>query len=156
METIIFLGIEGVLSNYATVTSKNKNDIFAKFNINKKKLVLLNNLVKRVNGKIVFISSLRLENDFNELVKAFKQAGFKVIGSTKRINDDKSQEVLAYLAENYTPRHLILDDENLAEVPEIQEHFIQTPTDDGLEDYLVEEAVTQVNKNNQRRLVLKK
>ena len=156
METIIFLGIEGVLSNYATVTSKNKNDIFAKFNINKKKLVLLNNLVKRVNGKIVFISSLRLENDFNELVKAFKQAGFKVIGSTKRINDDKSQEVLAYLAENDTPRYLILDDENLAEVPEIQEHFIQTPTDDGLEDYLVEEAVTQVNKNNQRRLVLKK
>ncbi len=156
METIIFLGIEGVLSNYATVTSKNKNDIFAKFNINKKKLVLLNNLVKRVNGKIVFISSLRLENDFNELVKAFKQAGFKVIGSTKRINDDKSQEILAYLAENDTPRYLILDDENLAEVPEIQEHFIQTPTDDGLEDYLVEEAVTQVNKNNQRRLVLKK
>lgn len=156
METIIFLGIEGVLSNYATVTSKNKNDIFAKFNINKKKLVLLNNLVKRVNGKIVFISSLRLENDFNELVKAFKQAGFKVIGSTKRINDDKSQEILAYLAENDTPRYLILDDENLAEVPEIQEHFIQTPTDDGLEDYLVEEAVTQVNKNNKRRLVLKK
>lgn len=156
METIIFLGIEGVLSNYATVTSKNKNDIFAKFNINKKKLVLLNNLVKRVNGKIVFISSLRLENDFNELVKAFKQAGFKVIGSTKRINDDKSQEILAYLAENDTPRYLILDDENLAEIPEIQEHFIQTPTDDGLEDYLVEEAVTQVNKNNQRRLVLKK
>lgn len=156
METIIFLGIEGVLSNYATVTSKNKNDIFAKFNINKKKLVLLNNLIKRVNGKIVFISSLRLENDFNELVKAFKQAGFKVIGSTKRINDDKSQEILAYLAENDTPRYIILDDENLAEVPEIQEHFIQTPTDDGLEDYLVEEAVTQVNKNNQRRLVLKK
>lgn len=156
METIIFLGIEGVLSNYATVTSKNKNDIFAKFNINKKKLVLLNNLIKRVNGKIVFISSLRLENDFNELVKAFKQAGFKVIGSTKRINDDKSQEILAYLAENDTPRYLILDDENLAEVPEIQEHFIQTPTDDGLEDYLVEEAVAQVNKNNQRRLVLKK
>lgn len=156
METIIFLGIEGVLSNYATVTSKNKNDIFAKFNINKKKLVLLNNLVKRINGKIVFISSLRLENDFNELVKAFKQTGFKVIGSTKRINDDKSQEILAYLAENDTPRYLILDDENLAEIPEIQEHFIQTPTDDGLEDYLVEEAVTQVNKNNQRRLVLKK
>ena len=156
METIIFLGIEGVLSNYATVTSKNKNDIFAKFNINKKKLVLLNNLVKRVNGKIVFISSLRLEKDFNELVKAFKQAGFKVIGSTKRINDDKSQEILAYLAENDTPRYLILDDENLAEIPEIQEHFIQTPTDDGLEDYLVEEAVAQVNKNNQRRLVLKK
>ena len=156
METIIFLGIEGVLSNYATVTSKNKNDIFAKFNINKKKLVLLNNLVKRVNGKIVFISSLRLENDFNELVKAFKQAGFKVIGSTKRINDDKSQEILAYLAENDTPRYLILDDENLAEIPKIQEHFIQTPTDDGLEDYLVEEAVAQVNKNNQRRLVLKK
>lgn len=156
METIIFLGIEGVLSNYATVTSKNKNDIFAKFNINKKKLVLLNNLVKRVNGKIVFISSLRLENDFNELVKAFKQAGFKVIGSTKRINDDKSQEILAYLAENDTPRYLILNDENLAEIPEIQEHFIQTPTDDGLEDYLVEEAVAQVNKNNQRRLVLKK
>lgn len=71
METTVFLGIEGVLSDYATVTSKNKNDVFARFNVNKDKLSLLYKLIQEINGKIVFISSLRLENDFSELVQAF-------------------------------------------------------------------------------------
>ena len=156
METTIFLGIEGVLSDYATVTSKNKNDIFAKFNINKKKLILLKNLVDRTNGRIVFTSSLRFEPDFNQLVKAFRSLGFKVIGSTDNIDENKSREILAFIAIYDVSNYLILEDEELLDIPEIQEHLIETPTDDGLQDYLVEEAVTQVKKNNRKRLLLKK
>lgn len=152
METTVFLGIEGVLSDYATVTSKNKNDVFARFNINKDKLSLLYKLVQEINGKIVFISSLRLENDFSELVQAFMQKGFTIVGTTKQIDDNKSQEILDYLKTHEVPRYLILEDENLEEVPEIQEHFIQTPTDDGIQENHINDAVNLVK---QKRLALK-
>lgn len=152
METTVFLGIEGVLSDYATVTSKNKNDVFARFNVNKDKLSLLYKLIQEINGKIVFISSLRLENDFSELVQAFMQKGFTIVGTTKQIDDNKSQEILDYLKTHEVPRYLILEDENLEEVPEIQEHFIQTPTDDGIQESHINDAVNLVK---QKRLTLK-
>lgn len=152
METTVFLGIEGVLSDYATVTSKNKNDVFARFNVNKDKLSLLYKLIQEINGKIVFISSLRLENDFSELVQAFMQKGFTIVGTTKQIDDNKSQEILDYLKTHEVPRYLILEDENLEEVPEIQEHFIQTPTDDGIQENHINDAVNLVK---QKRLALK-
>lgn len=152
METTVFLGIEGVLSDYATVTSKNKNDVFARFNVNKDKLSLLYKLIQEINGKIVFISSLRLENDFSELVQAFMQKGFTIVGTTKQIDDNKSQEILDYLKTHEVPRYLILEDENLEEVPEIQEHFIQTPTDDGIQENHIKDAINLVK---QKRLTLK-
>ena len=152
METTVFLGIEGVLSDYATVTSKNKNDVFARFNVNKDKLSLLYKLIQEINGKIVFISSLRLENDFGELVQAFMQKGFTIVGTTKQIDDNKSQEILDYLKTHEVPRYLILEDENLEEVPEIQEHFIQTPTDDGTQENHINDAINLVK---QKRLTLK-
>lgn len=152
METTVFLGIEGVLSDYATVTSKNKNDVFARFNVNKDKLSLLYKLIQEINGKIVFISSLRLENDFGELVQAFMQKGFTIVGTTKQIDDNKSQEILDYLKTHEVPRYLILEDENLEEVPEIQEHFIQTPTDDGIQENHINDAINLVK---QKRLIIK-
>ena len=152
METTVFLGIEGVLSDYATVTSKNKNDVFARFNVNKDKLSLLYKLIQEINGKIVFISSLRLENDFSELVQAFMQKGLTIVGTTKQIDDNKSQEILDYLKTHEVPRYLILEDENLEEVPEIQEHFIQTPTDDGIQENHIKDAINLVK---QKRLTLK-
>lgn len=152
METTVFLGIEGVLSDYATVTSKNKNDVFARFNVNKDKLSLLYKLIQEINGKIVFISSLRLENDFSELVQAFMQKGFTIVGTTKQIDDNKSQEILDYLKTHEVPRYLILEDENLEEVPEIQEHFIQTPTDDGIQENHINDAINLVK---QKRLIIK-
>lgn len=152
METTVFLGIEGVLSDYATVTSKNKNDVFARFNVNKDKLSLLYKLIQEINGKIVFISSLRLENDFSELVQAFMQKGFTIVGTTKQIDDNKSQEILDYLKTHEVPRYLILEDENLEEVPEIQEHFIQPPTDDGIQENHINDAINLVK---QKRLTLK-
>ena len=152
METTVFLGIEGVLSDYATVTSKNKNDVFARFNVNKDKLSLLYKLIQEINGKIVFISSLRLENDFSELVQAFMQKGFTIVGTTKQIDDNKSQEILDYLKTHEVPRYIILEDENLEEVPEIQEHFIQTPTDDGIQENHINDAINLVK---QKRLIIK-
>lgn len=152
METTVFLGIEGVLSDYATVTSKNKNDVFARFNVNKDKLSLLYKLIQEINGKIVFISSLRLENDFSELVQAFMQKGFTIVGTTKQIDDNKSQEILDYLKTHEVPRYLILEDENLEEVPEIQEYFIQPPTDDGIQENHINDAINLVK---QKRLTLK-
>ena len=53
--------------------------------------------------------------------------------------------------------YIILDSEELSETPEIKEYFIEIPTDDGLQDYLVDEAIEIARKSiKNKRLVLKK
>ena len=156
METTIFLDIDGVLNDYNTTIYNNRNDIIGKYNISLEKLDLLKQLIKEINGKIVFISALRYDEDFLDLAYALAEMDIPVDGRTPNINGNKSLEIISYLTEHNISNYLILEDEELLDIPEIQEHLIETPTDDGLQDYLVEEAVTQVKKNNRKRLLLKK
>lgn len=113
-------------------------------------------MIKEINGKVVFISALRYDEDFLELAYTLTEMDIQIDGRTPRINGNKSLEILSYLAEHNISNYLILEDDELLNIPEIQEHLIETPTDDGLQDYLVEEAITQVKKNNRKRLILKK
>ena len=156
METTIFLDIDGVLNDYNTTVYNNRNDILGKYNINLEKLNLLKQLIKEINGKVVFISALRYDEDFLELAYTLTEMDIQIDGRTPRINGNKSLEILSYLAEHNISNYLILEDDELLNIPEIQEHLIETPTDDGLQDYLVEEAITQVKKNNRKRLIPKK
>lgn len=156
METTIFLDIDGVLNDYNTTVYNNRNDILGKYNISLEKLNLLKQLIKEINGKVVFISALRYDEDFLELAYTLTEMDIQIDGRTPRINGNKSLEILSYLAEHNISNYLILEDDELLNIPEIQEHLIETPTDDGLQDYLVEEAITQVKKNNRKRLILKK
>lgn len=156
METTIFLDIDGVLNDYNTTVYNNRNDILGKYNISLEKLNLLKQLIKEINGKVVFISALRYDEDFLELAYTLTEMDIQIDGRTPRINGNKSLEILSYLAEHNISNYLILEDDELLDIPEIQEHLIETPTDDGLQDYLVEEAITQVKKNNRKRIILKK
>lgn len=156
METTIFLDIDGVLNDYNTTVYNNRNDILGKYNISLEKLNLLKQLIKGINGKVVFISALRYDEDFLELAYTLTEMDIQIDGRTPRINDNKSLEILSYLTEHNISNYLILEDDELLDIPEIQEHLIETPTDDGLQDYLVEEAITLVKKNNRKRLILKK
>lgn len=156
METTIFLDIDGVLNDYNTTVYNNRNDILGKYNISLEKLNLLKQLIKEINGKVVFISALRYDEDFLELAYTLTEMDIQIDGRTPRINGNKSLEILSYLTEHNISNYLILEDDELLDIPEIQEHLIETPTDDGLQDYLVEEAITQVKKNNRKRLILKK
>lgn len=156
METTVFLDIDGVLNDYNTTVYNNRSDILGKYNISLEKLELLKLLLNEINGSVVFISALRYDEDFLELAYSLTEMDIKIDGRTPSINDNKSLEILSYLTEHNISNYLILEDDELLDIPEIQEHLIETPTDDGLQDYLVKEAITQVNKNNQRRLVLKK
>lgn len=156
METTIFLDIDGVLNDYNTTVYNNRNDILGKYNISLEKLNLLKQLIKEINGKIVFISALRYDEDFLDLTYTLTKMDIQINGRTPRINGNKSLEILSYLTEHNISNYLILEDDKLLDIPEIQEHLIETPTDDGLQDYLVKEAITQVKKNNRKRLILKK
>ena len=156
METTIFLDIDGVLNDYNTTVYNTRNDILGKYNINLEKLNLLKQLIKEINGKVVFISALRYDEDFLELAYTLTEMDIQIDGRTPRINGNKSLEILSYLTEHNISNYLILEDDELLNIPEIQEHLIETPTDDGLQNYLVEEAITLVKKNNRKRLILKK
>ena len=57
METTIFLDIDGVLNDYNTTVYNTRNDILGKYNISLEKLNLLKQLIKEINGKVVFISA---------------------------------------------------------------------------------------------------
>lgn len=153
METTVFLDIDGVLNDYNTTVYNNRNDILGKYNISLEKLELLKLLLNEINGNVVFISALRYDEDFLELAYTLAEMSIQIDGRTPAINGNKSLEILSYLAEHNISNYLILEDEELLDIPEIQEHLIETPTDDGLQDYLVEEAIILVRQN---RLLLKK
>lgn len=156
METTVFLDIDGVLNDYNTTVYNNRSDILGKYNISLEKLELLKLLLNEIKGSVVFISALRYDDDFLELAYSLTEMDIKIDGRTPSINDNKSLEILSYLTEHNISNYLILEDDELLDIPEIQEHLIETPTDDGLQDYLVKEAITQVKKNNRKILIPKK
>lgn len=156
METTVFLDIDGVLNDYNTTVYNNRSDILGKYNISLEKLELLKLLLNEIKGSVVFISALRYDEDFLELAYTLTEMDIKIDGRTPSINDNKSLEILSYLTEHDISNYLILEDDELLDIPEIQEHLIETPTDDGLQDYLVKEAITQVKKNNRKILIPKK
>ncbi len=156
METTVFLDIDGVLNDYNTTVYNNRSDILGKYNISLEKLELLKLLLNEIKGSVVFISALRYDEDFLELAYTLTEMGIQIDGRTPSINGNKSLEILSYLTEHNISNYLILEDDELLDIPEIQEHLIETPTDDGLQDYLVKEAITQVKKNNRKILIPKK
>lgn len=156
METIIFLGIEGVLTNYDSIKNISSKNIYTQFCIDINKLVLLRKLVNATNGKIVLTSSLRFEDDFKKLEMALRTMGFIIIGKTDFMDYDKSSEIMDYIAKHNIRNYIILDSEELSEAPEIKEHFIETPTDDGLQDYLVDEAIEMARKNGKNKALARK
>lgn len=156
METTVFLDIDGVLNDYNTTVYNNRSDILGKYNISLEKLELLKLLLNEIKGSVVFISALRYDEDFLELAYTLTEMDIKIDGRTPSINDNKSLEILSYLTEHNISNYLILEDDELLDIPEIQEHLIETPTDDSLQDYLVKEAITQVKKNNRKILIPKK
>lgn len=97
METTIFLDIDGVLNDYNTTVYNTRNDILGKYNINLEKLNLLKQLIKEINGKVVFISALRYDEDFLELAYTLTEMDIQIDGRTPSINGNKSLEILYYL-----------------------------------------------------------
>ncbi len=97
METTIFLDIDGVLNDYNTTVYNTRNDILGKYNINLEKLNLLKQLIKEINGKVVFISALRYDEDFLELAYTLTEMDIQIDGRTPSINGNKSLKILSYL-----------------------------------------------------------
>lgn len=151
METIIFLEIEGVLTSYDSMKNSSSKNIYTQFGIDTNALFLLKRLTNATNGKIVMTSSLRFDDDFKKLEMALRTMGFIIIGKTEFNGYDKSLEICDYITKHNIRNYIILDSEELSETPEIKEYFIETPTDDGLQDYLVDEAIELARKSRKNK-----
>lgn len=156
METIIFLEIEGVLTNYNSIKNSSSKDIYKQFGIDTNALFLLKRLTNATNGKIVMTSSLRFDDDFHQLETALRSMGFIILGKTDFIDYDKAAEIIDYITIHNIRNYIILDSEELSDIPEIKEHFIESPIDDGLQEYLVEEAIELANKKRKNKTLTRK
>ena len=156
METIIFLEIEGVLTNYNSIKNSSSKDIYKQFGIDTNALFLLKRLINATNGKIVMTSSLRFDDDFHQLETALRSMGFIILGKTDFIDYDKAAEIIDYITIHNIRNYIILDSEELSDIPEIKEHFIESPIDDGLQEYLVEEAIEIASKKRKNKTLTRK
>ena len=157
METIIFLEIEGVLTSYDSMKNSSSKNIYTQFGIDTNALFLLKRLTNATNGKIVMTSSLRFDDDFQRLETALRSMGFIILGKTDFIDYNKAAEIIDYITRHNVRNYIILDSEELSDIPEIKEHFIESPVDDGLQEYLVDEAIELARKSRKnKRLVRRK
>ena len=156
METIIFLEIEGVLTNYNSMKNSSYKDIYKQFGIDTNALFLLKRLTNATNGKIVMTSSLRFDDDFERLERALRSMGFIILGKTDFIDYNKTAEIMNYITKHNIRNYIILDSEELEDIPEIKERFIESPVDDGLQEYLVDEAIEIAYKNKKRKTLTRK
>lgn len=156
METIIFLEIEGVLTNYNSMKNSSSKDIYRQFGIDTNALFLLKRLTNATNGKIVMTSSLRFDDDFERLERALRSMGFIILGKTDFIDYNKTAEIMDYITRHNIRNYMILDSEELEDIPEIKERFIESPVDDGLQEYLVEEAIEIAYKKKKRKTLTRK
>ena len=157
METIIFLEIEGVLTIYDSMKNSSSKNIYTQFGIDTNALFLLKRLTNATNGKIVMTSSLRFDDDFQRLETALRSMGFIILGKTDFIDYNKAAEIIDYITRHNVRNYIILDSEELSDIPEIKEHFIESPVDDGLQEYLVDEAIELARKSRKnKRLVRRK
>ena len=156
METIIFLEIEGVLTNYNSMKNSSYKDIYKQFGIDTNALFLLKRLTNATNGKIVMTSSLRFDDDFERLERALRSMGFIILGKTDFIDYNKTAEIMNYITKHNIRNYIILDSEELEYIPEIKERFIESPVDDGLQEYLVDEAIEIAYKKKKRKTLTRK
>lgn len=156
METIIFLEIEGVLTNYNSMKNSSYKDIYKQFGIDTNALFLLKRLTNATNGKIVMTSSLRFDDDFERLERALRSMGFIILGKTDFIDYNKTAEIMNYITKHNIRNYIILDSEELEDITEIKERFIESPVDDGLQEYLVDEAIEIAYKKKKRKTLTRK
>lgn len=156
METIIFLEIEGVLTNYNSMKNSSYKDIYKQFGIDTNALFLLKRLTNATNGKIVMTSSLRFDDDFERLERALRSMGFIILGKTDFIDYNKTAEIMNYITKHNIRNYIILDSEELEDIPEIKERFIESPVDDGLQEYLVDETIEIAYKKKKRKTLTRK
>lgn len=61
-----------------------------------------------------------------------------------------------YITKHNIRNYIILDSEELEDIPEIKERFIESPVDDGLQEYLVDEATEIAYKKKKRKTLTRK
>ncbi len=93
--------------------NSSSKDIYKQFGIDTNALFLLKRLVNATNGRIVFSSSLRFEDDFKQLEVALRRMEFIIMGETEFSDYNKPLEIMNYISKHNISNYLILDSEDL-------------------------------------------
>lgn len=136
MEKIIFLDIDGVLTNGRYIKSILK-DYHNEENPVKRHIMELdptniynvNKIIVATNAKVVITSTIRDKAYFPGVLKFLLEHNIPIIATTKVLNYQKGKEIKRFLKENPVNNYIILDDDYFAgfELP----NFVQTDFNEG-------------------------
>ncbi len=136
MEKIIFLDIDGVLTNGAYVQTilkehNNEEDTIKRhiMELDPTNIANINKIIAATNAKVVITSTIRDKAYFPGVLKFLLENNIPVIATTKVLNYQKGEEIKRFLKENPVNKYIILDDDYFAGFE--LSNFVQTDFNEG-------------------------
>ena len=144
---VIFLDVDGVLNNDATLTRTVYWTVF----VDDYLIERLKRLVEKTNAKIVLSSSWRVyrENekfnkDFCQLVEKLNEFGLHIDDYTPEFaTDDRGEEIDAWLKANPNVKNFVILDDDKIKLH--ADHHVRTINRFGLTDKDVDKAIQMLN-----------
>ena len=118
MEKIIFLDIDGVLTNGTYIQTilkehNNEEDTIKRhiMELDPTNIANVNKIIAATNAKVVITSTIRDKAYFPGVLKFLLENNIPVIATTKVLNYQKGEEIKRFLKENPVNKYIILDDD---------------------------------------------
>ena len=131
---IIFLDIDGVLNNYATLGEG--------INWEPDLVKILNRIIKETKAEIVLSSTWRQITQYRDVIKNDMKINY--IGKTPKLWKKRGVEIQTWLDENPgVENFIILDDDS--DMVHLMPHLLQTDGEFGLTNEIANEAIKRLN-----------
>jgi len=153
---IIFLDIDGVLNSEEDLTN-NVGLLWDVNDLNIKYIILLNEIIKATNAKVVISSTWRIIHPFDKIEKMMLKKGFvgEVISQTVLLSrtpdgviQDRGDEINLWLKDNDIESFLILDDTPYEGIiKHFSNQFLYIKDSVGLHTEHVNEAISILNED---------
>ena len=170
MNNIIFLDIDGVLTNDTQITKTmpkrhriiNKPILdltdeveLALLDFDYKCINNLKEIANNTNSSIVITSSLKSTNIYPYIAEYLVNLGLPIIDRTETLND-KYQEISNYISKYRLENYIIIDDDYFLGCDEYADRFIYVQNEQiGLSKTETIKAINEINKNKDKRRRLK-
>lgn len=147
---LLFLDIDGVLNYFAYNMEADMNSFVNFEEVDRKKVLLLNEIVSRTGAKVVISSSWRKFYSIEELIEGLAGRGFigEIIGVTPSLHHkgvQRGEEIKLWIDNSGfdISSMVILDDDS--DMADMKSFHIKTSYEDGLTEADVELAIRNLN-----------
>lgn len=136
---IIFLDIDGVMLPYLSEYLKTRHED-GDYPFKPESVEALNNIVDRLNAKIVISSTWRTSRTIERMKEIFKNRGVtgEIIDYTPMLGGDRGEEIQTWLDMHDYDDFIIIDDEMkgiINHFPRYNHHVLRTNRYRGLDEY---------------------